>query len=53
VPAYLLTWNPEKWPWPDLNETVRRVRAGQPVDMNWSSGNTKSIPVGSRVLQLK
>lgn len=26
--AYLLTWNPEKWPWSDLTQTVTNLRNG-------------------------
>ncbi len=32
---------------------MTRVRAGESVEQRWSSGNTKNIPVGSRVFLLK
>lgn len=51
--TYLLTWNPERWPWDDFGEGLRRVRAGESYEMPWSTGNTRNIPVGSRVFLLK
>jgi hypothetical protein len=53
MPAYLLTWNPEKWQWADLGETVNRVRGGESLEERWSSGNTKAIAPGSRVYLLR
>jgi hypothetical protein len=51
--TYLLTWNPEKWHWADLSKWVARVRSGEAAEDRWSSGNTKTIPIGSRVFLLR
>lgn len=47
--TYLLTWNPRRWHWEELEELARQTAAGGPVDLTWSSGNTKSIVSGDRV----
>lgn len=44
--AYLYTWNPKKWPWPDRADAVYRVTNGKPYDMYWSCGRTKRIEIG-------
>jgi hypothetical protein len=51
--AFLLTWNPQKWQWKDLPQTVARLRDGIPVERRWSCGNRKHIPLGSRVFLLR
>jgi len=53
MPTYILTWNPDTWKWTDLSNTIARIRRGDSVTQRWSSGNTKKIPVGSRVLLLR
>jgi 5-methylcytosine-specific restriction endonuclease McrA len=51
--AYLLTWNPDRWTWDDLSEWVEDVLAGGEVNFRWSTGSTKSIPLGARVFLLR
>jgi 5-methylcytosine-specific restriction protein A len=51
--AYLLTWNPKNWPWADLPEIARKLSEGVPVEQRWSCGNSRTIPVGSRVFLLR
>ncbi len=53
MPAYLLTWNPDNWSWQNLADTIKAVESGSPVDLRWSCGNTRSIPLGSRVFLLR
>lgn len=53
MPAYILTWNPNKWPWSDRLEDAERVRSGAADDLRWSAGGTRSIPIGSRVYLLR
>jgi Predicted restriction endonuclease len=48
-----LTWNPDNWEWAQLPGLVARVGSGETVEERWSSGNTKTIPLGSRVFLLK
>ena len=47
--TYLLTWNPNNWPWDNLEDAVRVTAEGRPVDDRWSCGNTKRIRVGDRL----
>jgi 5-methylcytosine-specific restriction protein A len=51
--AYILTWNPDNWHWAELAKTVAHVRSGEALEDRWSSGNTKTIPIGSRVFLLR
>lgn len=51
--AYLLTWNPKNWPWADLPEIASKLSKGVPVAQRWSCGNSRKIPVGSRVFLLR
>jgi 5-methylcytosine-specific restriction protein A len=51
--TFLLTWNPAKWNWADLEEASQQTTAGNPYRDNWSCGNTKKIERGDRVFLLK
>ncbi|QJR35213.1 DUF3427 domain-containing protein [Gemmatimonas groenlandica] len=51
--AVILTWNPDRWEWPDRSEVVRRFNGGESVRMRWSSGNTRTLPIGTRAFLLK
>jgi len=47
--AFLLIWSPRKWPWPELPEFARRVRAGEAVADTWGCGFARGILPGDRV----
>jgi 5-methylcytosine-specific restriction protein A len=53
--TYLLTWNPNRWPWPqdDYDREVRKTTAGHRVRTSWTCGNNKSIVRGDRVFLLR
>jgi 5-methylcytosine-specific restriction protein A len=51
--TYLLTWNPNNWPWDNLEVMVGKTAQGRPVDDEWSCGNTKRIRVGDRLFLLR
>lgn len=51
--TYLLTWNPDRWTWQDLQEAVEATATGDRFPVTWSAGNTKTISPGSRVFLLK
>jgi 5-methylcytosine-specific restriction protein A len=53
MPAFLLTWNPNRWTWDDISTLATRVRRGDEVQLSWSSGGRRSIPLGSRVFMLR
>lgn len=51
--TFLLTWNPKRWPWPELPELVEQVGRGEPVIRRWSCGTSKKITKGDRVFLLR
>ena len=51
--AYLLTWNPRRWEWPDLADLARRIRAGEALKTEWGCGNTRRIRAGDRAFFLR
>ena len=40
--AFLLTWNPDNWEWPDFDERVRDMQGDRMSVDRWSTGGTKS-----------
>lgn len=42
--SYLLTWNPHKWNWSYLDESVRRVGQGKNVKDTWTAKNHSICP---------
>lgn len=53
MPTYLLTWNPDKFAWDQLDEEAKAMARGEAVESRWSCGNTKSIGPGERIFMLK
>ena len=53
--TYLLIWSSDTWEWTkeQTQETLKRVRAGERIEDRWSTGNTKKIEPGDRVLLIK
>jgi 5-methylcytosine-specific restriction protein A len=51
--TYLLTWNPEKWKWSELQESIRILRRNGFWLERWSCGGTKKIRNGDRVFLIK
>jgi len=51
--TFLITWNPERWPWKTLDDDVARVAEGKVVDGRWSTGNRKDISRGDRLFLLR
>ena len=47
--AFLLIWSPKKWPWAELPDFARRVRAGEAVADTWGCGFARGILPGDRV----
>ena len=50
--AYLLTWNPENWSWPDYKEKVKVIKEGKTFIESWTS-SSKQPKVGDQVFLLK
>jgi HKD family nuclease len=53
MPTFLLTWNPQKSPWDDLDEDVARTKRTGRLKSSWSCGVTKAIPKGSRLFLVR
>jgi 5-methylcytosine-specific restriction enzyme A len=51
--TYLLTWNPQRWNWTDLDECILELREVGYHSTRWSCGNTKKIMEGDRVFLLR
>ena len=51
--TYLLTWNPKKWAWADLQDYIGEIARGGHSSSDWSCGNNKRIVKGDRVFLLR
>ncbi len=51
--AYLLTWNPTRYPFPELDSHVQTVKTGSTTVIRWSTGNRRSMSRGERVFLLR
>ena len=43
MPTYLLTWNPQRWTWPDLPTVIDHLAATGSALRQWSCGRSKQI----------
>jgi 5-methylcytosine-specific restriction protein A len=51
--TYLLTWNPKKWQWKDLQKRISEIKRKDCCITDWSCGNNKSIVKGDRLFLLR
>jgi 5-methylcytosine-specific restriction protein A len=51
--TFLLTWNPKKWAWSNLDADYELTHKQGFLDMRWSCGRTKRIRAGDRVFLLR
>ena len=51
--TYLLTWNPQKWPWKDIQDSIKEISKQGSTKFSWSCGNSKRIVKGDRVFLLR
>jgi hypothetical protein len=51
--TYLLTWNPEEWPWDDLTQNIEEVRQKGFHLGDWSTGRSKRIRRGDRLFLIR
>jgi 5-methylcytosine-specific restriction protein A len=51
--TYLLTWNPARWQWEDLEESIKEIERHGYHEYSWSCGVTKKIRPGDRVFLIK
>ncbi len=51
--TYLLTWNPSKWPWPELDDCIQEIKATGHYLERWSCGRNRKIVEGDRLFLLR
>lgn len=51
--TYLLTWNPEKWQWTNLEEAVVEANLTGNYSDEWSCGVNKHIRPGDRIFLIR
>jgi hypothetical protein len=51
--AFLLSWNPAKYPWDHLRKNIERVRRKGFVPGRWSCGNRTDLPKGSEFFLIR
>ncbi len=51
--TFLLTWNPDKWPWETLDADYDRARKQGFLDDRWSCGRSHRLRRGDRVFLLR
>lgn len=51
--TFLFTWNPQKWNWTDLQESIDHLNNVGYVIRRWSCGNSKNIKKGDRVFLVR
>lgn len=53
IDTFLFTWNPQKWDWIDLRESIEHLEKVGYVTRRWSCGNSKNIKKGDRVFLVR
>jgi 5-methylcytosine-specific restriction enzyme A len=53
MPTYLLTWNPERWQWTYIQDSIAQISQQGFCNERWSLGVTKRINTGDRVFLMK
>ncbi len=51
--TYLLTWNPKRWYWEDLQDCIKTVKKEGCYSSNWSCGCNKKIKTGDRLFMIR
>ncbi len=50
--AYLVTWNPARWPWTDLGACIAEIEQKGFIDDRWNVGNRSVVP-GDRIFLMR
>lgn len=51
--SFLMTWNPARWHWDDLERQLQELQTQGSFEGRWSCGNRRDLPVGSRAFLIK
>ena len=46
--TFLFAWNPVKWPWPEIGESVALLNSGKKVSEMWNCVSHKKVKPGDR-----
>jgi 5-methylcytosine-specific restriction protein A len=46
--TFLFSWNPIKWPWPEISESIVLLKTGKKVSETWTCVSHKKIKPGDR-----
>jgi len=46
--AYLFGWNPDKWPWSDIDDDIKKLAKDEKLEEAWSVASHKTIQPGDR-----
>jgi 5-methylcytosine-specific restriction protein A len=46
--TFLFAWNPIKWPWPEISESIALLKTGKKVSERWTCVSHKKIKPGDR-----
>jgi len=51
--THLLSWNPDKWNWADIEEAIKEFNESGIFQNNWSCGTNKSIEPNDRLFLIR
>ena len=51
--TYLIVWNPKRWTWDYIEESIEQFEKFGRCSERWSCGNAKSIKPGDRIFLIK
>jgi len=51
--TYLFSWNPVKWPWPNLEQDIKAVAKGKVIKDKWTCASHQKIQPGDRAFFVK
>ena len=51
--TFLFTWNPKRWDWTNLKESVDQIETIGYFERRWSCGKSKSIKKGDRIFLMR
>ena len=51
--TYLLSWNPDKWNWSDIEESIKKLNETGVFQYSWSCGSNKSIKPNDRLFLIR
>ena len=51
--TYLFAWNPSRWDWEGLDQDILQINKRGYLDGDWSIGNRKNMPIGSRFFLIR